>query len=151
MTTKRFGTWCLVGALGLVAMGGDLLASPPPTPVAAQDAKAELEKKYAAIGGQDCKDANALFQVAQWAEQNNLKTDSKRLLRLAATHATQASAQTVDACYRVGGGSTIWQGHPLQRVFQDMHVATQHGAVAAATLEVLGRMAFGLPTDTHNI
>ena len=77
--------------------------------------------------------------------------DSKRLLRLAATHATQASAQTVDACYRVGGGSTIWQGQPLQRVFQDMHVATQHGAVTAATLEVLGRMAFGLPTDTRNI
>ena len=62
-----------------------------------------------------------------------------------------STSGAVNACYRVGGGSTIWQGQPLQRVFQDMHVATQHGSVTAATLEVLGRMAFGLTTDTRNI
>ena len=78
MATKLPSRWFLAGCVGVAAFGGAL-----PTPVraavpAVQDAKAELEKKLAAI---DKKDAEALFQLALWAEQNNLKTDSKRLLR----------------------------------------------------------------------
>ncbi len=64
----------------LFAGSENAIAAPGPM-TASQDAKAELEKKYAAVGGADCKDAGALFQVALWADQNNLKTDSKRLLR----------------------------------------------------------------------
>lgn len=70
--------WLLAGCVGIGAFG--TVANAPlhaATPIV-QDAKAELEKKLAAI---DKKDANALFGVALWAEQNNLKTDSKRLLR----------------------------------------------------------------------
>jgi hypothetical protein len=72
--------WCVTG---LASLGGAAAAPAVPAIVAlaSQDAKAEFEKKYAEVGGADCKDANALFQVALWAEQNNLKTDSKRLLR----------------------------------------------------------------------
>jgi len=45
----------------------------------------------------------------------------------------------------------VYETSPLQRVFRDAHVATQHGIVAPRTLEVLGRMAFGLPTDTRSL
>jgi len=80
MTTTVVSSW-LVLVVAAVAAPSGVAAGVAVAPVAAQDAKAEFEKKYAAIGGQDCKDANALFQVALWADQNNLKTDSKRLLR----------------------------------------------------------------------
>jgi hypothetical protein len=69
--------WFLAGCFGFAAVGA-LTPTPAHAAVLAQDAKAELEKKLAAI---DKKDAEALFQLALWAEQNSLKTDSKRLLR----------------------------------------------------------------------
>lgn len=77
--------------------------------------------------------------------------DLKRTLRLAATDAVARCADAVDLCYHAAGGSAIFEAHPLQRVFRDTHVATQHGMVAARTLETLGRMQFGLPTDTRQL
>jgi alkylation response protein AidB-like acyl-CoA dehydrogenase len=71
----------------------------------------------------------------------------KRRVRLAATNAAWAAAGAVDRMYHAGGGSSIHESSPLQRVFRDVHVATQHGMVAERTLEPLGRMALGLPTD----
>jgi alkylation response protein AidB-like acyl-CoA dehydrogenase len=53
--------------------------------------------------------------------------------------------------YHAGGGSSIHETSPLQRVFRDVHVATQHGMVAERTYEPLGRMALGLPTDTSQL
>lgn len=73
--------------------------------------------------------------------------ETKRRIRLAATNATWASAAAVDRMYHAAGGSSIHEASPLQRVFRDVHVATQHGMVAERTLEPLGRMALGLPTD----
>lgn len=75
----------------------------------------------------------------------------KYLLRLAATDAVARCAAAVDLCYHAGGGASIFTGHPLQRVFRDTHVATQHGMVAPRTYEALGRMTFGLPTDTRQL
>ena len=73
--------------------------------------------------------------------------ETRRRLRLAATHAVARSTVAIDLCYHAGGGASIFETHPLQRVFRDAHVATQHGMVAARTLEMLGRLQFGLPTD----
>lgn len=72
----------------------------------------------------------------------------RRDLRLATTHATQASASAVDRMYTLAGGSSVYQRSPLQRIFRDVHVATQHMMVAASTLELTGRLLLGLETDT---
>ncbi len=80
-----------------------------------------------------------------------LTDEHKRRLRLAATDATWRSAAAVDLLYHAGGGSSIHESSALQRVFRDMHVATQHGMVAARTYEPLGRMALGLPTDASQL
>jgi alkylation response protein AidB-like acyl-CoA dehydrogenase len=85
------------------------------------------------------------------AADGELTGEHKRRLRLAATHATWASAEAVDLMYHAGGGSSIHEASPLQRVFRDVHVATQHGMVAERTYEPLGRMALGLPTDTSTL
>ncbi|MGE0730925.1 MAG: acyl-CoA dehydrogenase family protein [Acidimicrobiia bacterium] len=82
------------------------------------------------------------------AERGDAPTaDQRRRLRLAATFAMESAATCVDACYHAAGGSAIWEDAALQRVFRDVHVATQHGMVAPRTLEPIGRMRLGLPTD----
>ena len=69
-------------------------------------------------------------------------------LRLAATHATTASAQVVDAMYNAGGGTSIYSTSPLQRRFRDIHAATQHVMVGPPTYELAGRILLGLESDT---
>ena len=88
-----------------------------------------------------------------WAAalEGALTGEHRRLLRLAATDATRRAAASVDLMYDAGGGSSIHEASALQRVFRDVHVATQHGMVAERTYEVLGRIALGLPTDTSTL
>ena len=69
-------------------------------------------------------------------------------LRLAATHATLASARAVDLMYAAGGGTAVYATSPLQRCFRDVHVATQHTLIAPATLELTGRILLGLEAET---
>jgi len=89
-------------------------------------------------------------QVAEaWvaAAEGPLDDLRRRDLRLAATHATIASTRAVDLMYEAAGGSAVYRTNPLERVFRDAHVATQHAMVAPRTLEVLGRVALGMPTE----
>lgn len=87
--------------------------------------------------------------AASWAaaEQGTLGVVERRDLRLAATNATLAATRAVDLMYDAAGGSAVHRGGPLERIFCDAHVATQHAMVSPRTLEVLGRVALGLPTD----
>lgn len=87
--------------------------------------------------------------VEEAAAADVITDETKRRIRLAATNATWTAASAVDRMYHAGGGSSIHEASPLQRVFRDVHVATQHGMVAERTFEPLGRMALGLPTDTR--
>jgi alkylation response protein AidB-like acyl-CoA dehydrogenase len=90
-------------------------------------------------------------EVVEEATEVGVSDEMKRRIRLAATDATWRSAQAVDRMYHAGGGSSIHEAHPLQRVFRDVHVATQHGMVAERTYEPVGRMALGLPTDASQL
>ncbi len=89
-----------------------------------------------------------------WAELQTrpaLSGELRRRVRLAANHAVTSAAATVDACYTAAGGTAIYLSSPLQRVFRDIHVATQHAMIAPRVYEPLGRMAFGLETDMTKI
>lgn len=90
-------------------------------------------------------------EVTEEATEVGVTDEMRRRIRLAATNATWQAAGAVDRMYHAGGGSSIHEAHPLQRVFRDVHVATQHGMVAERTLEPLGRMALGLPTDASQL
>jgi indole-3-acetate monooxygenase len=81
------------------------------------------------------------------AESGGLGDGDRRDLRLAATNATLQAKAAVDLMYDAAGGSAVYRTGPLERVFRDVHVATQHAMVAPRTLEVFGRVALGLPTD----
>ena len=96
--------------------------------------------------------AHALIrEVVEEATEIGVTDEMRRRIRLAATDATWRSAEAVDRMYHAGGGSAIHESHPLQRVFRDVHVATQHGMVAERTYEPVGRMALGLPTDASQL
>jgi len=43
----------------------------------------------------------------------------------------------------------VYRTSPLQRLFRDVHVATQHMVVATSTLELTGRLLLGLETDVR--
>jgi alkylation response protein AidB-like acyl-CoA dehydrogenase len=77
--------------------------------------------------------------------------EQRRSIRLAATHATAESARAVDLMYTAGGGAAIYDDSALQRVFRDVHVATQHAIVAPRTRELVGRMRLGLDTHTGQL
>jgi len=102
---------------------------------------AATEAKYQA--------AKAFLEKAVTDNYEAAKTDipdihTKNLLRMAATHAVTSSAEVVDWCYKIGGGSTIWNSVKLQELQRDMLVVTQHGLVAPSNNEMIGKVAFGL-------
>jgi alkylation response protein AidB-like acyl-CoA dehydrogenase len=76
-----------------------------------------------------------------------LGTEQRRLLRLAATNATTASAAVVQELFQAAGGSAVYEASPFQRLLRDVTVASQHAMVAPRTYELIGRMALGQSTD----
>jgi len=68
-------------------------------------------------------------------------------LRLAATHATAASARAVDLMYTAAGGTSVFASSPLQRRLRDVHAITQHFFVAPPTYETIGKVVLGVEPD----
>ncbi len=85
---------------------------------------------------------------AEAAADGEVSDETRRLLRVAAINATERSARAVDIAYNAGGGSSIHDASVLQRLFRDVHTATQHGANGPLFMERLGRMALGVSTET---
>jgi len=80
-------------------------------------------------------------------ETGRVDDASRTGLRLAANHAAQAAVRAVDACYTNAGGTAVYKTSALQRVFRDVHVASQHAMVSERIYEPIGRHRFGLETD----
>ncbi|MEM7675831.1 MAG: acyl-CoA dehydrogenase family protein, partial [Myxococcota bacterium] len=86
-----------------------------------------------------------------WAsaqQEGPLSIEIRADLRLACTHATRESAEVATTAYELGGGTSVYSSHPLQRHFRDAHVATQHIMVSPPSYELTGRVLFGLDADT---
>lgn len=89
------------------------------------------------------------WEAAQRGE--GLPVEQRRDIRLATTHATHTAARAVDLMYHLAGGSSVYRSSPLQRIFRDVHVATQHMMVSTGTLELTGRLLLGLETDVAQL
>ncbi|MEC8438153.1 MAG: acyl-CoA dehydrogenase family protein [Pseudomonadota bacterium] len=77
--------------------------------------------------------------------------EQRRDIRLATTHAVEASIKTVNAMYTLGGGSVVYADSPLQRHLRDVHVTSQHIMVAPSTLETVGRLYLGVDAQTSTL
>ena len=73
----------------------------------------------------------------------------RRDIRLACTHGVEAATQAIDMVTTLAGGSSVYRSNPLQRIFRDAHVATQHMMVGAPTYALAGRAFLGLPSPVH--
>ena len=159
LSTLALGV-CAV-ALGLARRAGDELAGLAGTKRPAQSTRtlaerpavqADVARAEAAWRSARAFVAEAVAEAeAVAAARGPLGDDHVHRLRLAATDATWRAAAAVDVCYSAGGGSSIHETSPLQRVFRDVHVVTQHGMVAERTYEPLGRRSLGLPTDMSRL
>jgi alkylation response protein AidB-like acyl-CoA dehydrogenase len=83
--------------------------------------------------------------IYESAKSDNPDIDTKNQFRMASTHAVAQSAEVVNWCYKIGGGSTIWDTEKLQELHRDMAVLTQHGLIASSNNEMIGKVAFGQP------
>jgi alkylation response protein AidB-like acyl-CoA dehydrogenase len=68
-------------------------------------------------------------------------------LRLAATNAIRQSGQIVRKAYELAGSDAIFEDHPLQRCFQDIHAVTQQVQGRPAHFRTVGRVLLGLEPD----
>lgn len=85
-----------------------------------------------------------------WAALETTGEASKDLragLRLATTQAIRSAVDAVDAVYDVAGATAIYRDHPIQRLFQDIHVITQHPQGRLNNYELVGRHALGVDSD----
>jgi indole-3-acetate monooxygenase len=77
-----------------------------------------------------------------WSEA--LSEDLRARIRLASAHAAQSAAEAVDLMFNAAGTTSIYASSRLERCFRDVHVATQHVAVAASNIEMVGQYFLGL-------
>ena len=68
-------------------------------------------------------------------------------LRLAATSAMRRSGEVVLKAYELAGSTAIFEDHPLQRSFQDIHALTQQVQGRPAHFRTVGRVLLGLEPD----
>jgi alkylation response protein AidB-like acyl-CoA dehydrogenase len=75
-------------------------------------------------------------------------TERRAATRLACHHVAIECARAVDLCYNAGGGSSVFMTGALQRVWRDMHTATQHAMLSDRNALTYGRLRLGLEADT---
>lgn len=91
---------------------------------------------------------------AAWREAQSsgyIGVDGRRDLRLAATFAARSSVRAVDLMYNLGGGTSVYRTSPLQRIFRDAHVASQHMMIAPPTMELAGRLFLGQDAELSTL
>ena len=77
--------------------------------------------------------------------------ERRAILRLATTHGIRLAAQVIDTVYNAAGATAAYEGHLIQRHFQDIHVITQHLQGRMAQYELVGRHWLGLPVDQERL
>jgi alkylation response protein AidB-like acyl-CoA dehydrogenase len=70
------------------------------------------------------------------------ETEARR--RLACLNAAEACENVVDLMFRLGGASSIYAGHRLDRCLRDIHTVNQHLAASPVWWEKTGQYYFGL-------
>lgn len=77
--------------------------------------------------------------------------ESRMNLRLATTHGIRLAAEVVDSLYNAAGATAAFEGHVMQRHFQDIHVITQHVQGRLSHFELAGRLVMGVPTEVQHM
>jgi alkylation response protein AidB-like acyl-CoA dehydrogenase len=82
------------------------------------------------------------------AENPSLSLDQKIEIRLSSTWAIQQAAEIADIVYHTVGSTAIFQDHPFERRFRDMHTVTQQLQGRQSHYENVGQALLGIETDS---
>lgn len=111
-----------------------------------QTAYADCEARWRSARAYLMAETDRVWETA--GQPGEIPTGPRADLRLACTHMTRVGADICRTLYDLGGGAALFEASDLQRRFRDAHAITQHIVTAPATYELIGRVGFGLPTDT---
>lgn len=111
--------------------------------------QAEYARATAALRAARLQLDHVVGVCTDWLIDNATATDEQRVdIRLATSHAAEVAVDVATTCFRLGGGTAVYESSPLQRILRDANVAAQHAITAPRVFEPLGRSLFGLDTDT---
>ena len=76
-----------------------------------------------------------------------LSVDHRIVIRGASTNAIHTAREAVDFAYNAAGATAIFESHPLERRFRDIHTVTQQLQGRLNHLETVGAWMMGAETD----
>ena len=78
---------------------------------------------------------------------NPLTMDQRIVLRMASTNAIHKAREAVDFAYNAAGATAIFEDHPLERRFRDIHTVTQQLQGRLSHFETVGAWMMGADAD----
>ncbi|MCA6110709.1 acyl-CoA dehydrogenase family protein [Bradyrhizobium cenepequi] len=78
---------------------------------------------------------------------NDITIEQRITIRMAATHAIHKAREAVDFAYNAAGATAIFDGHPLERRFRDIHTVTQQLQGRLSHFETVGAWMMGADCD----
>ncbi|TAI66323.1 acyl-CoA dehydrogenase family protein [Bradyrhizobium sp. Leo170] len=78
---------------------------------------------------------------------NDITVEQRITIRMAATHAIHKAREAVDFAYNAAGATAIFEGHPLERRFRDIHTVTQQLQGRHSHFETVGAWMMGADCD----
>jgi alkylation response protein AidB-like acyl-CoA dehydrogenase len=76
-----------------------------------------------------------------------ISVDQRVTVRMAATHAIHKAREAVDFAYHGAGTTAIFENHPLERRFRDIHTVTQQLQGRLSHFETVGAWMMGADAD----
>jgi len=77
----------------------------------------------------------------------SITVEQRITVRMAATHAIHKAREAVDFAYSTAGATAIFENHPLERRFRDIHTVTQQLQGRASHFETVGAWMMGADAD----
>jgi alkylation response protein AidB-like acyl-CoA dehydrogenase len=77
----------------------------------------------------------------------SITVEQRITVRMAATNAIHKAREAVDFAYNAAGATAIFENHPLERRFRDIHTVTQQLQVRSSHFETVGAWMMGAEAD----
>jgi alkylation response protein AidB-like acyl-CoA dehydrogenase len=77
----------------------------------------------------------------------SITVEQRITVRMAATHAIHKAREAVDFAYNAAGATAIFENHPLERRFRDIHTVTQQLQGRSSHFETVGAWMMGADAD----
>jgi alkylation response protein AidB-like acyl-CoA dehydrogenase len=78
------------------------------------------------------------------AQSRRLTLEHNTMIRLASTWAIHQSREVVDTVYHAAGATAIFESHPFERRFRDIHTVIQQYQGRQVHFESVGQVLLGL-------